>query len=103
MGGEFDVQKGSTALMWAAKESDAECLRQLIDVGADKDAKDKVRRRSLLCRGAFLFDPFRALARSVCVIVSLGLSKYIMPSPCSFSFLSFLSPIISVLSLVSVH
>ena len=98
MGGEFDVQKGSTALMWAAKEDDADCVRQLIDAGADKNAKDKVHPRSLLCRGAFLFYPFRMLALSICVIVSLCPPKYIMTIPPIFLLFFISCPIIFILS-----
>jgi ankyrin repeat protein len=46
--GESDSQNGYTALMHAAGFDRAECVRLLIDAGADKDAKDNVRRRSLL-------------------------------------------------------
>jgi hypothetical protein len=41
-------QCGYTALMEAAQWGHAECVRLLIDAGADKDAKDNVRRRSRL-------------------------------------------------------
>jgi hypothetical protein len=44
-----------TALMRAAENGHADCLRLLIDAGADKEARNNVRRRSLLCCGAFLF------------------------------------------------
>jgi ankyrin repeat protein len=42
-GGEFDSQDGWTALMWAAAKGHAECVRLLIDVGADKEAQCDVR------------------------------------------------------------
>ena len=42
-GGEFDSQDGNTALILAAEQGHADCLRLLIDAGADKDAKDRVR------------------------------------------------------------
>ncbi len=48
-GGESDSQDGNTALMWAAEYGRAECVRLLIDAGADKEAEDNVRRRSLFC------------------------------------------------------
>jgi hypothetical protein len=35
--------------MCAAANGRADCVRLLIDAGADKDAKDNVRRRSLHC------------------------------------------------------
>ena len=44
----FELQNGSTALHHAAEVGDAECVRMLIDAGADKDATDDVRRSSLL-------------------------------------------------------
>jgi hypothetical protein len=48
--GESNSQDGFTALIRAATSGYAECARLLIDAGADKDAKENVRRRSLLCR-----------------------------------------------------
>jgi hypothetical protein len=45
---KFDSQHGWTALIGAAHECQADCVRLLIDAGADKDAKDNVRARSLL-------------------------------------------------------
>ncbi len=44
-----DLQGGNTALIWAAGHGRADCVRLLIDAGADKEAKDYVRRRLLLC------------------------------------------------------
>jgi hypothetical protein len=46
--GESVSQYGYTALMYAAVRGHADCLRLLIDAGADKDTKSNVRRRSLL-------------------------------------------------------
>ena len=40
------------ALIWAAIEGHADCARLLLDAGADKEAKAKVRR--VCCWGAFL-------------------------------------------------
>ena len=43
--GEIIVRKpqdGATALMLSAKFGHAKCLRQLLEKGADKEAKDKV-------------------------------------------------------------
>ena len=37
------MQKGCTALMWAAKDAHIDCVRLLVEAGADKDAKNKVR------------------------------------------------------------
>ncbi len=48
-GGEFDSQWEETALILAAENGHADCVRLLIDAGADKDTADDVRRRSLLC------------------------------------------------------
>ena len=41
--GEFDSQGGYTALMYAAERGYIGCVRQLIDAGADKEAKASVR------------------------------------------------------------
>ena len=44
------TQNGFTALILAAASGHVDCVRLLIDAGADKDAMDDVRRRSLyLC------------------------------------------------------
>jgi hypothetical protein len=48
-GCDFDSQIGRTVLMYAVQQGRADCARLLIDAGVDKDAKDEVRRRSLLC------------------------------------------------------
>ena len=37
------LQDGMTALMYAAHEGHTECVRQLIDAGADKEAMTSVR------------------------------------------------------------
>ncbi len=47
-GVEFDSQRESTALMRAAVSGHVDCVRLLIDAGADKDATSDVRCRSLL-------------------------------------------------------
>ncbi len=39
----MSAQIGSTALIFAAHNGRADCVRLLLDAGADKDAKDKVR------------------------------------------------------------
>jgi hypothetical protein len=57
-GGESDSQSGNTALMWAADRGHADCARLLIDAGADKEAKDDVRRRPLLCWGTLSISVF---------------------------------------------
>jgi hypothetical protein len=36
---EFDSQQGWTALIWAARQGHVDCVRLLIDAGADKNAK----------------------------------------------------------------
>ena len=38
------AQKGLTALMWASAHGHADCVRLLLDAGADRDAVDNVRR-----------------------------------------------------------
>ena len=43
-----DSQDQDTALMYAARKGRADCVRLLIDAGADKEAKNYVRRRLLL-------------------------------------------------------
>jgi hypothetical protein len=50
-GSEYDAQDGSTALMNASWKGRADCVRLLIDAGADKEARNNVRGRSLLCPG----------------------------------------------------
>jgi hypothetical protein len=42
-GCESDAQNGSTVMMIASENGRADCVRLLIDVGADKEAKDDVR------------------------------------------------------------
>ena len=42
-GFDSESQHGTTALIWAAHNGHADCVRLLIDAGADKDAKDQVR------------------------------------------------------------
>jgi hypothetical protein len=37
------AQRGYTALIYAAASCQTECLRLLLDAGADKDARDNVR------------------------------------------------------------
>ncbi len=49
--GKYDSQDGDTALICAAKRRFVDCVQLLIDAGADKDAKDNVRRQSLLLLG----------------------------------------------------
>ncbi len=41
--GEFDSQRGKSALIYAAMNGHADSMRMLIDVGADKEVKDEVR------------------------------------------------------------
>ena len=42
-GGKSDAQDGLTALMRAAANGHAECMRLLLDAGTDKEAKNNVR------------------------------------------------------------
>jgi ankyrin repeat protein len=37
------TQRGDTALMWAAEYGQTACVRALVEAGANKNAKDKVR------------------------------------------------------------
>ncbi len=46
------MQNGYTALIEAAHKGHADCVRLLIDAGADKDAKDEVRVGRCLAGGA---------------------------------------------------
>jgi ankyrin repeat protein len=46
---ESDSQSGWTALINAGYMGHAECVRLLIDAGANKDARNNVRRRCLIC------------------------------------------------------
>ncbi len=41
--GAAAAQGGNTALIWAGYKGHADCARLLLDAGADKNAKDKVR------------------------------------------------------------
>ncbi len=43
---EMHAQNGRTALFYAAIKGHAECVRLLLDAGADKEAKNNVRGRS---------------------------------------------------------
>jgi hypothetical protein len=42
-GGESDSQWRLTPLFWAAQRGDADCVRLLLDAGANTEAEDKVR------------------------------------------------------------
>jgi hypothetical protein len=53
-GGDSESQGGWRALIYAAEYGHTGCARLLIDAGADKEAKNNVRRRSLLCFGHFV-------------------------------------------------
>ncbi len=49
-GGAFDqphAQNGSTALMMAVSDGRVDCAKLLLDAGADKNATDKVRDRTI--------------------------------------------------------
>ena len=43
------AQDGYTALIFAAMHGRADCVRLLLDAGADKDAKNEVRARGSAC------------------------------------------------------
>ena len=42
-------QNGETALIWAAERGHADCVRLLLDAGADKNVKTEVRARAGVC------------------------------------------------------
>ena len=44
---DYDSQNGLMGLIWAANKGHADCVRLLIDAGADKEAKSEVSARSL--------------------------------------------------------
>ena len=52
----FYIQNGDTALTAAAKNGHTDCVRLLLDGGADKEAKNNVRFSSQLC--VFVLDVF---------------------------------------------
>ncbi len=62
--GESDSQFGSTALIYAAACGHADCVRLLIDAGADKEATADVRTRS---RPMFHIDKFMFLTVFICL------------------------------------
>ncbi len=53
-GGECTLQGGFSALLIAAEKGHADCARLLIDAGADKEAKDRVRVDCCFAWGPFL-------------------------------------------------
>ncbi len=52
MAANFDLQDERTALISATNRGHADCVRLLIDAGADKEARDHVRILCLLCNGS---------------------------------------------------
>ncbi len=54
----LDLQKGRTALICAAAMRRTDCLRLLLEAGADQTAKDKVRVAALLSQGARMLRIF---------------------------------------------
>ena len=104
--GESDSESGQTALLLAAGSGHTECVRLLIDAGADKNAKNNVRCRSLLFQGVFsfilsmifLFSTllfFCNISSSFCrCVLSPNLSYHehdLVSSPClAFSFFIFI-------------
>ncbi len=92
--GESDSQNGYTALTFAAICGCAGSVRLLIDVGADKHATDRVRRRSLLsgCAFSFISSSFAAaiLIRSLFTLMHGIFSRPVWPDPPRiFSFICF--------------
>jgi hypothetical protein len=49
------AQNGWTALICAATNGHADCVRLLLDAGADKEAKDSVRASAVFVYGALFF------------------------------------------------
>ena len=60
-------QGGNTALLWAAGNGQLDCMRLLLDAGADKDAKSNVRRA--LSVGAFFLKSIGVTIRIVCNVL----------------------------------
>ena len=67
---EFDLQDGYTALIFAAEYGHADCVRLLLDVGADTGANNNVRRRSLPCSGALIFCILCLTHAFICVFTA---------------------------------
>jgi ankyrin repeat protein len=54
--GRRRAQNGSTALMFAAEKGHVDCVRLLLDAGADKEAKNEVRASAGVVCGALLWS-----------------------------------------------
>jgi ankyrin repeat protein len=52
------AQSGRTALIWAAGQGRTTCVRLLLDAGADKNAQDQVRGRSVTFAVGLLLSIF---------------------------------------------
>jgi hypothetical protein len=68
-------QNGWTALIWAARNGHADCLRLLLGAGANKDAKTMVRIGPFLCISSshlyeIIFSPF--------VMICVGLLTFLV-------------------------
>jgi hypothetical protein len=59
------IQGGFTALIQAAYNGHAECVFQLLECGADPDAKSNVRWKMMLCFVGFVYWLLIALANAV--------------------------------------
>jgi hypothetical protein len=57
-----------TALMMAARDGHANCVRLLVDAGADKDAKDKVRVSNGLVLASLRYFCDRSISCSVLMV-----------------------------------
>jgi hypothetical protein len=72
--------------MCAAAKGYTDCVRLLIDAGADKEAVDEVRRRLLLCYRTFLFHFPSAAAfcssSSMCLVLSVSEAPICCSSLC---------------------
>ncbi len=69
----LQAQFEDTALLRAVRYGHADCVRLLIDAGAETNAKDQVHRRLRLCRGAFSFCSLYFLLSFVSFILLLSL------------------------------
>ncbi len=57
----FQIQDGCTALIWAASNGHTDCVRLLVEGGADKDAKSTVRHWAHLFTVCFNWSRFSIL------------------------------------------
>ncbi len=77
MAAHAHAQVGGTALIRAATQGHAECVRLLLDVGADKDAQDKVHFGSLFGCLAVLGVDAHLLVCRVLALIFTRLRRYV--------------------------